>query len=89
MVFFYKYGLFDASENDFIDDLIGVLVDSLVGTFGNAENKLAKIFINYQHACFLVPACTAALPLATHAACMASHPACCLRGSAMCARALH
>ena len=72
MVFYYS-GLFDASENDYIfDDYIGVLVYTLIGCFYHAENKLAKIYINYQHACSLVPACTAALPLATHAACMAS-----------------
>ena len=71
MVFYYS-GLFDASENDYIfDDYIGVLVYTLIGCFYHAENKLAKIYINYQHACSLVPACTAALQLATHAACMA------------------
>ena len=69
---FYWSGLFDASENDYIfDDYIGVLVYTLIGCFYHAENKLAKIYINYQHACSLVPACTAALQLATHAACMA------------------
>jgi hypothetical protein len=69
---FYWSGLFDASENDYIfDDYIGVLVYSLIGGFYHAETKLAKIYINYQHACSLVPACTAALQLATHAACMA------------------
>ena len=50
MVLFYKYGLFEASENDFIDDLIGVLVDSLVGTFGNAACESAELFINIQMA---------------------------------------
>ena len=69
---FYWSGLFDASENDYIfDDYIGVLVYTLIGGFYHAETKLAKIYINYQHACSLVPACTAALQLATHAACMA------------------
>jgi hypothetical protein len=53
LVYFYKYGLFEASENDFIDDLIGVLVESLIGTFGNAACKSAEFFINIQMAYFI------------------------------------
>ena len=45
LVFFYKYGLFEASENDFIDDLIGVLVDSLIDTFGDAACESAEFFL--------------------------------------------
>ena len=47
------------------------VVNTLIGGFYHAENTLAKIYINYQHACSLVPVCTAALQFAMHAACMA------------------
>ena len=53
MVLFYKYGLFEASENDFIDDLIGVLVDTLVGTFDNAACESAEFIINIHKAYFI------------------------------------
>ena len=53
MIFFYKYGLFEASKNDYIDDLIGVLFDSLVGTSGNAACESAEFFINIQMAYFI------------------------------------
>ena len=87
LVFFYKYGLFEASENDFIDDLIGVLVDSLIDTFGDAACESAEFFINVQMAyCMFWRWST---PLRTpHTAQLACAPAASV-GARMRARALH
>ena len=74
MASLFLSGLFDALvdtiNSGIFGVLLGVLVDTLIGGFDHAENKLANIFINYQHARCMLPACTAALPHVVHAACM-------------------
>ena len=80
MVFFYKYGLFEASENDFIDDLIGVLIDSLVGTFWQRGVRIGRVLYQHPDGIFHILAVVNTLTHAAHRP--ARLRTCCLRGCA-------